>query len=117
MFLIGIVAGVCSGIFGVGGGVILVPSLVFVLRYSQMMATGTSLVALLLPVGFLGVLEYYKAGKITGENIRLGLLISAGMFIGAYLGVRWAIHLPIKILTKAFAILLFAIGTKLLLSN
>lgn len=113
MLLIGVVAGISSGIFGIGGGVILVPTLIYLFRYPQTMATGTSLVALLLPVGFFGVLEYYKAGKITGDNIRLGLLIAVGMFLGTYLGAKLAVHVPVKLLTKSFAVFLFAVALKL----
>ena len=63
VLLSGIATGVCSGLFGIGGGVILVPILVMLLKFPQQTASGISLIALLLPVGGLGVLEYYRAGK------------------------------------------------------
>src|SRR5688572_2090931 len=74
LIVIGIGAGILAGFFGVGGGIIIIPALIFGLGYTQHMASGTSLVALLLPVGLLGVLEYYRAGKIGPENIKAGLI-------------------------------------------
>lgn len=117
MLLTGIFAGVCSGIFGIGGGIILVPILIFAFKYPQATANGTSLVALLLPVGILGVLEYYKAGKISGANIRLGLFIAVGMFVGAYFGARLATQLPVKVLSRMFAGFLFLVSVKLFFSK
>lgn len=113
MLLLGIFAGISAGIFGIGGGIILVPALVLILKYPQATANGTSLVALLLPVGIFGVLEYYKASKITGENIRLGLLIALGMFVGTYLGARLAVHVPVKLLTKIFSVFLLTVALKM----
>ena len=104
--------GVSPG-FGVGGGIILVPILVLVLGYSQVTATGTSLVALLLPVGLLGVLNYYNAGKIDMNNIKVGLLIAAGMFVGTYAGSLIALPLSDSLLRKLFAVLLFGLAIRL----
>ena len=113
MLLTGVLAGISAGIFGIGGGVILVPVLVLLFKYPQVTANGTSLVALLLPVGIFGVLEYYKAGKISGENIKLGLLIAVGMFLGTYLWARLAVHVPVKLLGKMFSVFLFAVALKM----
>lgn len=113
MLLLGVFAGISAGVFGIGGGIILVPALVLVLKYPQATANGTSLVALLLPVGIFGVLEYYKASKITGENIRLGILIALGMFVGTYLGARLAVHVPVKLLTKIFSVFLLTVALKM----
>ncbi|MEI6790807.1 MAG: TSUP family transporter [Myxococcaceae bacterium] len=113
VLLTGVLAGIASGVFGIGGGVILIPILVLLFKYPQVVANGTSLVALLLPVGIFGVLEYYKASKISGENIRLGLLIAVGMFVGTYLGAKLAVHLPVKLLTKMFSVFLIAVALKM----
>ncbi len=109
----GVLAGICAGIFGIGGGVIMVPILVLLFKYPQVTANGTSLVALLLPVGIFGVLEYYKAGKISGENIRLGLIIAVGLFLGTYLGAKLAVHVPVKLLGKLFSVFLLAVALKM----
>ena len=101
---IGIGAGLLSGMFGVGGGLIIVPAMVFFFGMTQQTAVGTSLIALLLPVGLLGVLEYYRAGKISLENVWIGLIIALGLFAGAYFGAKIAAHLSNDLLRKAFAV-------------
>ncbi|MEI6758282.1 MAG: sulfite exporter TauE/SafE family protein [Chlorobium sp.] len=101
---IGIIAGLLAGIFGVGGGIIIVPALVLIFGMTQHSAIATSLMALLLPVGILGVIEYYHAGKISTENIWFGLVIAAGLFGGAFFGAKIAIHLSSDILRKCFAV-------------
>ncbi len=113
MMVIGVLAGIAAGIFGIGGGIILIPLLMIFFKYPQATANGTSLVALLLPVGILGVREYYKASKISGENIRMGLLIALGLFVGTYLGARIAVHVPEHVLTKMFSLLLVVVAVKL----
>jgi uncharacterized membrane protein YfcA len=110
---IGVAAGILSGMFGVGGGIVIVPALVLFFGMSQQSANATSLVALLLPVGFLGVLEYYRAGKITTEHIWLGLIISAGLFAGAFFGARIASSLSSDLLRKAFALFIGIVALRL----
>lgn len=109
----GFFAGIMSGIFGIGGGIILVPILVLLLKFKQQTASGTSLVALLLPVGILGVIEYMKAGKISYEHIRYGLVISLGLFVGVYFGARLAVNLPDLLLRRGFAVLLLALAVRM----
>lgn len=109
----GLTAGVCSGIFGIGGGVIIVPILVILFGYQQQTATGTSLVAMLLPVGVLGVLNYYQSDKINSTNIKAGLFIAAGMFFGAYLGSAIAMPLNETLLRKLFAGFLLVVAIRL----
>jgi uncharacterized membrane protein YfcA len=111
------VAGICSGVFGIGGGIVLIPLLVFILGLSQHAANGTSLVALLLPVGALGVLAYYQAGKISVEHIKSGLVIALGIFLGTYLGARFSVSLSEGVLRKAFAVFLIVIGVQLWVSK
>ncbi|HZH42348.1 MAG TPA: sulfite exporter TauE/SafE family protein [Gemmatimonadales bacterium] len=111
--IIGLVAGVVSGLFGIGGAILIVPALVLIVKLDQHTANGTSLAALLLPVGFLGALQYYRQGKI---NIPYALIIAAGLFLGAYVGARLAVGLPDTTLRKAFGGLLFVVSVKLLLS-
>ncbi|MEI8185894.1 MAG: sulfite exporter TauE/SafE family protein [Chlorobiaceae bacterium] len=101
---IGIGAGLTSGMFGVGGGLIIVPAMVLLFGMTEQSAVGTSLIALLLPVGLLGVIEYYRAGKISMENISIGLIIAAGLFAGAYFGAKIATHLSNDMLRKGFAV-------------
>ena len=105
----GFASGIVSGFFGVGGAIVLIPILVFLFKFPQQTAAGTSLVALLLPVGLLGVMEYYRAGKIDAQNIRMGLLIAIGIFFGAFFGARFSLSLPETAVRIAFAgLLVFA---------
>lgn len=108
----GLFAGVCSGLFGIGGGIILVPIMVFIFGMSQHSATGTALVAMLLPVGIMGVINYYQSGKINGENIKFGMLMALGIFIGAFFGSKLGLILPEKTLKMIFGVFLVGVGLK-----
>lgn len=109
--LIGLAGGVVSGFFGIGGAVVIVPALVFFLKMSQHEAQGTSLASLLLPVGFLGFWEYYRNGN---ANLRMGMLIAVGLFVGAFVGAHLAQLLPSTTVRKAFGIFLILLGLRLL---
>lgn len=101
--VVGLVAGVCSGLFGIGGGVIIVPALMFLKSMKPQAAVGTSLAALLLPVGALGVWQYWKNGDV---QWRAGLGIALGLLIGAYVGARIGVPLSPRTLKRAFAVFL-----------
>jgi uncharacterized membrane protein YfcA len=111
--LIGIIAGISSGIFGIGGGVVVVPMLLYVLKFNQIEAIGTSLIALLLPVGSLGVFYFYKNNLINMSNVKIGLLISVGMVLGTYCGAKLAANIDSKNLSKLFAAFLFILSIKI----
>lgn len=108
--LIGLLAGILAGSFGVGGGLIIVPALVYILHFNQHLAQGTSLVALLLPVGILAVIKYYQMGN---ANIKIGLLIGLGLFVGAYIGATFANYLSDDCMRKAFSIFIILAGIKM----
>ena len=112
LLLIGIAAGVLSGLVGVGGGIVIVPALVFFLGFSQKTAQGTSIGILLLPVGILGVLQFYKAGYIDMKSV---WLVSLGFLVGGYFGSKIALSLPQDTLKKIFAIILLLVALKILL--
>ncbi len=107
---IGLVAGVLSGIFGIGGGIVIVPSLILVAGLAPLVATGTSLAALLLPVGVLGAYEYYRKGHL---NIGAALWIALGLFFGVYVGARLAQHLSAAQLKRGFAIFLVIVAGRI----
>jgi uncharacterized protein len=111
LIIVGIAAGMLSGLVGLGGGVIIVPALVFLLGFSQYQATGTSLGILLLPAGIFAVMNYYKKGYI---DIKVVLLIFAGFLIGGYLGSKISLSLPQATLKKIFAVVLILIAGKVL---
>ena len=105
--LLGICAGIMSGLFGIGGGIIMVPSLIVIFGLDILNANATSLAAMLLPVGILGVVNYYKAGLIHVGN---ALWISLGLFGGAYFGAELAVSLDLKILSKLYAVILLYVA-------
>lgn len=100
LLCIGLAAGVLSGLFGLGGGVLIVPALMLAARFPTKMALGTSLGALLLPVGLLGAYTYWENGDL---DVRASLLIAVGLFFGAYLGARLAHAVPTATLQRLFA--------------
>ncbi len=110
LILIGVVSGLLSGMVGIGGGVVIVPALIIFLGFSQKMAQGTSLGVLLLPVGILGVMEYYKHGYI---EVVMALIVSPGFLIGGYFGSKASLGLSQYILKKIFAIFIILIGIKM----
>jgi hypothetical protein len=111
LLLIGLASGMLSGLIGVGGGIFIVPALVFFMAFTQKQAQGNSLGILLLPVGILAVWNYYKAGYI---DIRLVLLVSLGFVIGGYFGSKLSLTLPDAIVKKIFAIVMILVALKLL---
>jgi uncharacterized protein len=107
---IGLGAGVLSGLFGIGGGIVIVPALIYLAKLEPQTATGTSLAVFLLPVGFLGALNYYRAGHV---NVRATLLLAAGVFVGGYFGSKLNLSLPPAQVKRAFAILLLFVATRM----
>lgn len=111
LILLGLMAGVFSGVVGIGGGIIIVPALVYLFGLSQHQAQGTTLGLLMFPVGILAVLQYYKQGHI---DYRYVLFIAAGFIVGGFLGGKLAINMPEEIIKKIFALLMIAIAVKIL---
>ncbi len=109
---IGLVAGVSSGLFGVGGGVIIVPLSIAFFKLSQQSGNATSLIALVLPVGALGIWQYHQAGFIGIENLKFGGLIAAGILVGTFFGARLAVQLSSENLAKMFSIYLLAVAIR-----
>jgi uncharacterized protein len=106
---IGLAAGVLAGMFGIGGGIVIGPALILLAKFQPQTATGTSLGALLLPVGALGAWEYYKRGHL---NVGASLWIALGLLFGAWAGARLAQHLSGPQLQKAFAVFLVLIAIR-----
>jgi uncharacterized membrane protein YfcA len=112
--LLGLVVGVLSGIVGIGGGLLIVPGLVYLFHMNQHKAQGTSVAALLAPVGVLAFWEYHKAGNV---DLKAGLLIALGFTLGGYFGGMWAQHIPELLLRRIFGTLVVIIGIRLLLGR
>ena len=111
--LIGLVGGVVSGLFGVGGAIVIVPALMLLVKLPPHTASGTSLASLLLPVGLLGAIEYYRRGQV---NIPYAVILSAGLFVGAFLGAHLAGEVSDVALKRAFGGLLLIVAGRLLLA-
>jgi len=114
MLLVGLVVGMVSGVVGIGGGVLFVPALVWLLGMSQHKAQGTSLGALLAPVGLFAFLEYYRRGD---ADLRVALLLGAGFLVGGYFGAVGAQHIPELWLRRIFALTLIAVGGRMWFSR
>ncbi len=112
VLLVGLVAGIASGMFGIGGGAVIVPSLVAFLRYDQKLAVGTSLGALLLPVGLPGVLRYADEGVL---DIGAASMVAFGLMIGAIFGARIALNLPSTTVKRLYGIFLFFVALRFIL--
>ncbi len=111
IILVGVAAGILGGLVGVGGGIIIVPALVYLLGVSQKTAQGTSLALIMLPVGILGVLQYYKQGHV---DFKVVGLLAIGFFLGSFLGSKIALSLPQATVKKIFAVLMILIAVKML---
>ena len=114
LIIIGLVSGIMAGLLGIGGAVILIPSMVFILGFSQHMAQGTSLAVMLPPIGIFAAYNYWKAGE---ANIKFALILAAAFIIGSYFGSKLAVHIPQPLLKKIFGILLVIIAAKMLFSK
>lgn len=111
LIIIGIAAGTLGGLVGIGGGIIIVPALVYFLNFSQLQAQGTSLAMIMLPVGVLGVVQYYKQGYIDTNTV---IWLAIGFVAGSFIGSKITIALPQETVKKMFAILMILIAVKML---
>jgi hypothetical protein len=114
LIVIGIITGVMAGMLGIGGAIIMIPSLVFLLGISQQTAQGTSLAVMLPPVGIIAAYNYYKAGQV---NIKFAIILAVFFLAGSYFGSKLALTLPQAALKKIFGILLLLVAIKMLLSK
>jgi hypothetical protein len=110
ILLVGLVVGLVSGVVGIGGGILFVPALIWLLHMDQHTAQGTSLGALLLPVGIFAFMEYYREGN---ADIRVAALLAAGFLVGGYFGAVGAQHISDLWLRRIFAVTLVIIGGRM----
>lgn len=107
---IGLGAGVLAGMFGIGGGIVIVPALILLAKFSPQMATGTSLAMFLLPVGALGAYTYWREGHV---KVAAALLLALGLFLGSPVGARIALGMSPLALKRSFAVLLVLVAARL----
>ena len=112
LLVVGILAGFLSGLVGIGGGIIIVPALIYFLGFSQQTAQGTTLFLLLLPTGAFAVLNYYNAGYI---DWKASLIVASTFLIGGFLGSKVAISIDQNMVKKIFAAFMIIMGLKMLI--
>ena len=111
LLAVGLAAGFLSGMVGVGGGIIIVPALVYFLGFSQHAAQGTSLFMLLLPTGIFAVINYYQSGYV---DWKVGLIIASTFLLGGFLGSKLSIAIDQNLVKKIFAVFVILVGIKML---
>lgn len=111
LLLIGLLAGTLSGLVGIGGGIVIVPVLIYFLGFTQHQAQGTVLFMFLFPIGALGVLSYYNEGFV---NMRTAVIISLTFVIGAFIGAKLAIRLDQDIVRRAFGVMILLVAIKMI---
>lgn len=114
LIAIGLVAGLVSGLVGIGGGIIVAPALVILLGFSQKMAQGTTLALLVPPIGILAALSYYKQGYV---SIYAAIFIIVGFVVGSVIGAKYLTGFSNEIVTRVFAVFLIAVAVKLLIGG
>jgi uncharacterized membrane protein YfcA len=114
LIIIGLSAGIVSGLLGVGGAIIMVPALVFFLGLTQHQAQGTSLAVLVFPVGFLAFWNYYKQGYV---NFKIAVIIMLAFVIGGYLGSSIAVRIPERPLKIFFGVLIVILGLRMIITS
>jgi len=114
LILIGLFAGVFGGFVGLGGGVIMIPALVYILGMSQHAAQGTSLAVMLPPIGILAAYNYWKAGEL---NMNYAMIIAASFIIGGYFGSKFALQMPVAMMKKIFAFALIIMAVNMLIKK
>lgn len=112
--LIGLIAGILSGFLGIGGGVIIVPALIYICGFTQLKAQGTSLAILLPPVGILAFIEYYKKGNV---DLKAGMIIAIALVLGSSIASKFAQDISPSLLRKGFAVFMIVISIKMFFSK
>jgi uncharacterized membrane protein YfcA len=111
LLILGLIAGVLAGMFGIGGGLVIVPALMLIFRMKELDALGTSLAALIPPVGLLSAIKFNEAGHV---NVTYAGFIALGLFVGGYFGARVTLALPPGLLQRMYGSLLLIISIRLL---
>lgn len=111
LILIGVAAGMLSGMVGIGGGIVIVPALVYFLAFDQKSAQGTTLGLLLFPVGILGVIQYYKQGHV---DFKVVLIVAVGFILGSFFGSKISLSMSDEKVKRFFAIVIMLVAIKML---
>lgn len=114
LVFLGLFAGMASGLIGIGGATIIIPALIFLFGFNQHAAQGTTLAMMVLPIGLLAALTYYRAGYV---DLRVAGILAIGFFFGGLIGAKWATALPGPTLQRIFGIGLLLIAVKMIVGK
>ncbi len=114
LIIIGLIAGFVGGTMGVGGGIVMVPAMIYILGLTQHQAQGTSLATMLAPIGILAVVNYYRDGYV---NFRFAIILALTFIIGSWLGSKMAVNLPDKVLKQIFGGLILLMGARMIIGK
>jgi len=109
--VLGLFAGTLSGLIGIGGGIVIIPILVFLFGFTQHQAQGTTLALMIPPIGLLAALEYYRAGQV---DLKAAGLVCIGFFVGGLIGAKLAVGVPDEVLKKIFGVILLLVGLRMI---
>lgn len=112
--LLGLVTGIFSGLIGIGGAIIIIPSLILLFGLTQHMAQGTTLALMVPPIGLLAAWTYYKAGFV---DLKIAGLICLGFFVGGFIGAKFATEIPEELLRKVFGAVLLLASLKMIFAK
>jgi hypothetical protein len=113
LLLVGLLAGIISGLVGIGGGIVIVPALIYIFAFSQHTAQGTTLALMIPPIGLLAAWQYYKQGYV---DVKVAAIVAAGFILGGYFGGKLAVSFSDQVLKRIFAVVLIMIAIRMLLS-
>ncbi|MBN1985356.1 MAG: sulfite exporter TauE/SafE family protein [Prolixibacteraceae bacterium] len=114
LIIIGLLSGMLAGVFGIGGAILVIPALVFIMGLSQHQAQGTSLAFMIPPIGILAAWNYWKAGYV---NWKFALVLSLTFIVGAYLGSQFSLNISDRMLRRFFGFLLLLVAVKMIVSK
>jgi uncharacterized protein len=117
LLFIGLIAGILSGFVGIGGGIVIVPALIFILGFTQFQAQGMSITLMLPPLGVLAFMNYYNQGHITKTSIIYASVMSVFFLVGGYLGSKWALKLNENIVKLVFGVILMYVAIRMIING
>jgi uncharacterized protein len=114
LILVGLVTGALGGMLGLGGGLILIPAMIYIFGFSQHQAVGTSLAVMLPPIGMFAAYNYYKADQV---NVKYALVLALAFMVASYFSSRWALKIPENTLKKVFSVFLLLVALRMFFSK
>ena len=114
LVVVGLITGALAGMLGIGGGIIMIPALVYIFGFSQYQAIGTSLAVMLPPIGLFAAYNYYKAGHI---NVWYAIILAVTFMVGSYFSSKFALNIPQQVLRKIFSVFVIIIALKMFFSK